>query len=158
MPDPTVTQLLEELETTLAAAEEIRYRIADALRTPPAQPQAAAAAPPPAAPVPPTPRPAAQPLDTTGLVRTGRGLFAWCREHGYLDQVVDLGRHAALPARVVDWSAEQIDETIDALGHLLAGDGTPTTPPPPAPAKPAAQRGKARSSRDYDVDPSGIPY
>ncbi len=153
MPDPTVTQLLEELETTLAAAEEIRYRIADALRTPPAQPQAAAAAPPPAAPVPPTPRPAAQPLDTTGLVRTGRGLFAWCREHGYLDQVVDLGRHAALPARVVDWSAEQIDEAIDALGHRLAGDGTPTTPPPPA-----AQRGKARSSRDYDVDPSGIPY
>lgn len=118
----TTLGLLAELETVLAEAEEIRYRILCAVRntTPSASPQnqqVAAPQKPAAAPAPePTPTPQ---LDTSGLVKSGRGLWAWAKQHEYADQLIALGKAAAFPARIIDWSRDQVEEAIEALAMLI---------------------------------------
>jgi hypothetical protein len=118
----TTLGLLAELETVLAEAEEIRYRILCAVRntTPSASPQKQQVATPPK----PAPAPAHEPepapqLDTTGLVRSGRGLWAWAKQHEYADQLIVLGKAAAFPARIIDWSRDQVEEAIEALAILI---------------------------------------
>jgi len=112
----SVQQLLAELETTLAAAEELRYRIQCELRqSGEKQPAKAATA---------AYQPAQQKtgtLDTSTLVRTGRGLWAWASEWGHTSHVTELGRAASFPARTVDWNDDQVNQVVDALEQLLCG-------------------------------------
>ncbi len=160
MPSPEITRLLAELETVLATAEEIRYRIRVALGRPePAQPNQPAAVPSaPQAPPRESPPPASKPtkaLDTSTLTRTGRGLWAWAREFGHCDAIADLGRQAGFPARTVDWSPTQVDDAVGALEQLLAGTGS--IPPATAP-KPDHRIRKPRTDRVYDPGVDDLPY
>ena len=140
----TTLGLLAELETVLAEAEELRYRILCAVRNnaaPPASPQKQpVAAPPKPSPAPaPEPEPAPQ-LDTTGLVKSGRGLWAWAKQHDYADQLIALGKAAAFPARIIDWSREQVEEAIEALAILITHPSPAhNTAPPPAPPRPPSR-------------------
>ena len=81
-PDPAILGMLAELETVLAEAEELRYRIFCAVQNnaPPASPQKQ----PVATPTKPAPTQATEPapqLDTSALVRSGRGLWAWAKDN-----------------------------------------------------------------------------
>jgi hypothetical protein len=136
----TVLGMLAELETVLAEAEELRYRILCAVRNnaPPAPPQKqpvpAPSKPAPAhAPVPPPP------LDTTGLVKSGRGLWAWAKEHSHAAALIELGKAAGFPPRMVDWSPEEGDEAIEALAILITHPAPArSTAPTPAHVGPQA--------------------
>ena len=113
----SVRELLAELETTLAAAEELRYTIQCELKQPEQthnQPKPATAAYQPA-------QVKTGTLDTASLVRTGRGLWAWAKEFGHTSHVTELGRAASFPARTVDWNEVQVKQVVDALEQLLCG-------------------------------------
>lgn len=144
-PDPAVLGMLAELETVLAEAEELRYRILCAVRnnaTPTAGNNQPVAALPKTAPAPaPEPKPE---LDTSALVRSGRGLFAWAKDNHYADQLIELGKAAAFPPRMVDWSRDQVEEAIEALAFLIthptpahntAPRPAPTSAPKPSPGR-----------------------
>jgi hypothetical protein len=151
-PSPEIAQLLAELETVLATAEEVRHRIHCALSAPGQRAQPAAhqprQAPPPATTT-------TTALDTTNLIHTGRGLWAWAKETGHTDALVDLGKQAGFPARIVDWSPSQVDEAVGALEQLLAGTGS--IPPATAP-KPDHRIRKPRTDRVYDPGVDDLPY
>jgi hypothetical protein len=145
----TVLGMLAELETVLAEAEELRYRILCAVRN--NAPQASTqkqpvAAPPKPAPAPaPEPKPAPQ-LDTNGLVKTGRGLWAWAKENQFADQLIALGKAAAFPPRMVDWTRDQVEEAIEALAILIthpspAHNTVPSPATSSAPKPPSGRRG-----------------
>jgi len=152
----TTLGLLAELETVLAEAEEIRYRILCAVRNnaPPAatQKQPVAAAPKPAPAPAPEPEPAPQ-LDTTGLVKSGRGLWAWAKQHEYAGQLIALGKAAAFPARMIDWSREQVEEAIEALAILIT-QPSPTRSTAPTPATSSATKPTRGRRVPRNVHPS----
>ena len=139
-PDPAILGMLAELETVLAEAEELRYRILCAVRNTAqasTQNQPVAALPKPA----PAPAPEPKPeLDTSALVRSGRGLWAWAKENHHASQLIELGKAAAFPPRMVDWSREQVEEAIEALAILITQPApTRSTAPTPAHAGPQAE-------------------
>lgn len=91
--------LLAELEVAIATVEEIRYRLAHELGAP-----GAAAAP---------PTPADQPPPTQSnpyhdLAPTGRGAWAWAKEHDRVNQLAAIGARKRYPPRIVDWSPAQV--------------------------------------------------
>ncbi|HKM56137.1 MAG TPA: hypothetical protein VJY33_22205 [Isosphaeraceae bacterium] len=149
-PDPAILGMLSELETVLAEAEELRYRILCAVRnnaTPPASPQKQPVATHPKPAPAPAPKPKPVPhLDTSALVR---GLWAWAKQHEYADQLIALGKAAAFPARIIDWSREQVEEAIEALAILVKQPSPArSTAPAPAHVGPQADPRPPRSPAD----------
>lgn len=123
--DGDIPGLLRELEHYLGLAEEIRARLALALADQlPAGRSGRTAR---------TGRPSRTPRDTgrsgrTGrtttaapaddladLAQTGRGVWAWAKEHDRVKEVQQIGRDLALGSRVVDWSPEEVARVITAL-------------------------------------------
>jgi len=149
MPKPApaddVISLLNDLEDTIATAEELRYRIVVALRSAspaPAQPQNSQAH----APGEPgyiprrerqqyaSPAPVAEgppPIDTSTLRRTGPGLYAWAREFQLLKAITRIGEEAGFPSRIIAWSQDQVDKAIEALQQLAARRSAPNNCPIP---------------------------
>jgi len=154
-PDPEILGLFAELENVLAEAEEIRYRILCVVRknAPPASPQKQpVAAPPKPAPAPaPVPMPQ---LDTSALVRSGRGLWAWAKDNHHAEVLIQLGKAAGFPARMVDWSRDQVEEAIEALAILITQPSPArSTAPPPATSsapKPSPARRGPRNIQPSD--------
>ena len=166
MPQPNLEaeRLLAELETTIATAEELRYRIKVAIGLHHAE---AAPAPGPEAP----PRQARQtgdsPANTSNLTRTGRGLWAWlkARHPHHVDQVVEIGRAAGFPARMVDWTPAEVDQAVAALAELVAGEapdasGKPVQAinQPTRRASPQPRRPRGNHYVPPRHDPDDIPY
>jgi hypothetical protein len=149
--DPAVLGMLAELETVLAEAEELRYRILCVVRG--NAPQASPPKQPVATPQPPATAPGPD-LPTADLVYTGRGLWAWAKEHGFVDELVELGKHADFPIRMVDWNPGQVDDAIEALAVLIT-QPAPARSTTPSPATSSAHR-PARGRRvQRNVHPSG---
>jgi hypothetical protein len=48
-------------------------------------------------------------------VRTGRELFGWAKEKGLLPALTAAGRKLGLPARVVDWNAQEVEQALAAI-------------------------------------------
>ena len=153
----TTLGLLAELETVLAEAEELRYRILCAVRNNarPASPQKQPVATQPK----PTPAPALEPkpvpqLDTSALVRSGRGLYAWAKDNHHADQLIALGKAAAFPAHIIDWSREQVEEAIEALAILITqpSPARNTAATPATSSAPKPTRGRRGQRNLYPSD------
>ena len=178
-PNPEAERLLAELETTIAAAEELRYRIkvalgihhAEASPAPDQAPEPGPEAPQRQARQPADP--ASQtgdspaPWDTSNLTRTGRGLWAWlkARHPHRVAQVVEIGRAAGFPARMVEWTPAEVDQAVDALTELVAGEapdasGKPVqaTSQPTRRASPQPRRPRGNHYVPPRRDPDDTPY
>ena len=61
------------------------------------------------------------------------------------------GKAAAFPARIIDWSREQVEEAIEALAILITHPSPAhNTAPPPAPTSaPKPTRGRRGPRYDY---------
>lgn len=108
--------LLAELETAIAQVEELRYRLAQELGAPAESTRL-------------EPAPADQANPYPDLAPTGRGAWAWAKEHDRVDELAAIGRSRRFPPRIVDWEPDQVLAAAAALRDQdKAAGGAPRQP------------------------------
>ena len=75
-------------------------------------------------------------------------------DNHYADQLIALGKAAAFPARIIDWSREQVEEAIEALAILITqpSPARNTAATPATSSAPKPTRGRRGQRNLYPSD------
>lgn len=153
---PTARRLLAELDSALATAEELRYRLEQELL----RPTGPDGPPPKIEPDRPDLDHQAEelPAALADLAPTGPGLWAWAKDHNRETDVTAIARRLGFPTRIIGLNRHQVRTIAAALARDLATetadgpdpDPEPEPDPEPVAAAPPARPRRGRAPRRFE--------